>query len=109
VERASLLEESNALESAHASAATEGDTKAPAADDSIDLHFVCFVKSNNGNLWELDGRRKGPINRGSLDKDEDVLSPKALELGVRNFLKREEEAGGGEMRFSLIALGPSLD
>ena len=44
-----------------------------------------------------------------LDADEDVLSEKALSLGVKRFLTREEEAGGGELRFSLVALGPSLD
>jgi ubiquitin carboxyl-terminal hydrolase L3 len=70
---------------------------------------VCFVKSQNNNLWELDGRRKGPLNRGLLSPDEDVLSEKALQLGVRSFLKRESEAGGGDLRFSLIVLAESLD
>lgn len=107
--RAELLYESQALESAHQSAASGGQTAAPAAEDPIDLHYVCFVKSENGHLWEMDGRRKGPINRGSLDADEDVLSDKALDLGVRSFLKREAEAGGGDLRFSLIVLGPALD
>lgn len=57
----------------------------------------------------MDGRRKGPLDRGALNPDDDVLSEKALELGARSFLKREEEAGGGDLRFSLIVLGPSLD
>jgi ubiquitin carboxyl-terminal hydrolase L3 len=57
----------------------------------------------------MDGRRKGPLNRGTLGLEDDVLSEKALELGVRRFLKREEEAGGGELRFSLITLSPNLD
>lgn len=108
VERANLLYESNALESAHQTAAATGDTAAPEADESIDLHYVCFVKSRNAHLWELDGRRKGPLDRGSLSEEDDVLSDKALDLGVRSFLKREEQAGGGELRFSLIALAPSL-
>lgn len=38
-----------------------------------------------------------------------MLGAKALELGPKRFLKREEEAGGGELRFSLLALGPSLE
>jgi len=57
----------------------------------------------------MDGRRKGPLDRGQLSTDEDVLSQRALDLGVRSFLKREESAGGGELRFSLIALAQSLD
>ncbi|KAL5115664.1 ubiquitinyl hydrolase 1 [Pleosporales sp. CAS-2024a] len=109
VERAALLYESEALESAHQAAAAGGDTSAPAADDSVDLHYVCFVKSQNNNLWELDGRRKGPLNRGPLSPDEDVLSEKALDLGVRSFLRREAAAGGRDLRFSLITLAESFD
>lgn len=109
VERADLLYESEALESAHQAAASGGDTSAPAAQDIVDLHYVCFVKSNNNHLWEMDGRRKGPLDRGELSPDEDVLSEKALDLGVRSFLKREVAAGGGDLRFSLITLAESLD
>ncbi|OAL04149.1 cysteine proteinase [Phaeosphaeriaceae sp. SRC1lsM3a] len=109
VERADLLYDSEALESAHQAAASGGDTSAPAAEDNVDLHYVCFVKSQNNHLWELDGRRKGPLNRGALSPDEDVLSEKALDLGVRSFLKREAAAGGGDLRFSLITLAESFD
>lgn len=108
-ERADLLYDSQALERAHQGAASQGQSHAPGAEDNIDLHYVCFVKDTKNNLWEMDGRRKGPLNRGIMDADEDVLSEKALDLGVRKFLKREEETGGGELRFSLIALAPSLD
>ncbi|KAI1579727.1 ubiquitin carboxyl-terminal hydrolase isozyme L3 [Pyrenophora tritici-repentis] len=104
MERADLLYESQALESAHRDAASGGDTAAPAADSDVDLHYVCFIKSENNHLWELDGRRKGPLDRGALDPADDVLSEKALDLSVRSFLKREQEAGEGEIRFSLIAL-----
>lgn len=107
VERADLLYDSEALESAHQNAASGGDTSAPSADDRVDLHFVCFIKSKENHLWELDGRRKGPLLRGELSNDEDVLSDKALDLGVRSFLKREAEAGGGDLRFSLIVLAPA--
>jgi ubiquitin carboxyl-terminal hydrolase L3 len=109
IERADLLYNSQALERAHQSAAVEGQSAAPDAEDNIDLHYVCFVKDEKNNLWEMDGRRKGPLNRGTLGADDDVLSEKALDLGVRKFLKREEEAGGGELRFSLITLAPNLD
>lgn len=109
-ERAVLVEDTDALEQAHQAAAVTGDTAAPAAEDSIDLHYVCFVKSeSNGHLFELDGRRKGPLDRGALGPEDDVLSDAALEKGVRAFLKREEEAGGGELRFSLIVLAEAFD
>ncbi|KAI4281734.1 MAG: hypothetical protein L6R35_005578 [Caloplaca aegaea] len=106
--RAQLLETSPGIAQAHASAASGGDTAAPSAEANIDLHFVAFIKSAENHLWELDGRRKGPLNRGKLGDDEDVLAEKALDLGVRRFLKREEELGG-DLRFSLVALAPSMD
>lgn len=74
--RAKLLTESRELEAAHTTASAGGQTSAPAADTSVDLHFTCFVRDqNSGDLIELDGRRKGPVNRGvHLGKQEDLLA-----------------------------------
>ena len=108
-ERAELLYKSDALETAHQDAAKKGDTSAPDAEVKVDLHFVAFVKDREGALWELDGRRKGPLKRGQLGPEDDVLSDKGQEMGVQAFLKREEEAGGGELRFSVVMLGPSFE
>ncbi|KAL3954667.1 hypothetical protein ACCO45_010230 [Purpureocillium lilacinum] len=94
-----------ALAAAHKEAASAGDTPAPDARDDVDLHYVCFAKGADGALWELDGRRKGPIRRGELDKDEDVLSARGLSLGPLKFLERE----GGDLRFSAVALAGALD
>ncbi|KAK6957635.1 hypothetical protein Daesc_000422 [Daldinia eschscholtzii] len=93
------------LAAAHHEAATRGATAAPDARDDVDLHYVCFVKTQDGTLWELDGRRKGPIARGKLAENEDVLSDKALLWGPLQFLER----GGGDMRFSCVALAGSLE
>ncbi|KAI9827207.1 MAG: ubiquitinyl hydrolase 1 [Thelocarpon impressellum] len=108
--RADLLYNSPALESAHQAAAAEGNSEAPSADAKVDLHYVSFIKgARDGHLWELDGRRTGPLDRGPLGADDDVLSEAALALGVRKFLAREEQAGKGELRFSLVVLGPSME
>ncbi|KAK4112312.1 cysteine proteinase [Canariomyces notabilis] len=104
-ERSRLLETDEALAQAHTAAATQGDTAAPDARDDVDLHYVCFVKGKDGALWEMDGRRKGPIRRGNLSEAEDVLSEKALALGPLKFLERE----GADLRFSCVALAGSLD
>jgi hypothetical protein len=109
VERAELLYKSEALESAHGEAAKKGDTVAPAPEERVDLHFVCFVKGADGQLWELDGRRKGPLGRGVLADGDDVLSETALSAGVRPLLKREEAAGKRDLRFSLVSLGPAFE
>lgn len=104
-ERAALLERSPELAAAHREAASTGDTAPPDARDDVDLHYVCFAKGADGALWELDGRRKGPIRRGALDAADDVLSPKSLSLGPLRFLERE----GADLRFSALALAGALD
>ncbi|KAM0273559.1 hypothetical protein ACHAQH_008256 [Verticillium albo-atrum] len=104
-ERAALLEKSTALANAHRNAASQGDTSAPEATDDVDLHYVCFVKTADGTFWELDGRRKGPLQRGQLEESEDVLSTKALTLGPLKFLERE----GADLRFSAVALAGATD
>ena len=108
IERADLLYNSTALESAHENAASQGQSEAPGANDEIDLHFVCFLKDEKNHLWEMDGRRKGPLDRGQLGETEDVLSENALDLGPRKFIQREIATSGGELRFSLITLAPSF-
>ncbi|KAK2730341.1 ubiquitin carboxyl-terminal hydrolase, family 1 [Colletotrichum kahawae] len=105
VARAQLLEKTPALATAHREAASQGATEAPQAQDDIDLHYVCFVRGNDGTLWELDGRRKGPLARGQLEEGEDVLSEKALTWGPLKFLERE----GADLRFSAVALAGSMD
>jgi ubiquitin carboxyl-terminal hydrolase L3 len=102
-QRAALIETSPALASAHATAAAQGDTAAPEAGDDVDLPYVAFVRGRDGALWELDGRRKGPIRLGELDSSEDVLSDKALALGVKKFIEREN----ADLRFSCLVLGPA--
>lgn len=104
-ERARLLERDEELARAHRGVAEQGDTAAPDARDDVDLHYVCFVKGKDGALWEMDGRRKGPLRRGELGEDEDVLSEKALALGPLKFLERE----AADLRFSCLALAGSLD
>ena len=108
VDRANLLYESQAVETATLEAGSKGESEAPTADTKVDLHYVCFVKSDDNRLWEMDGARKGPLDRGMLKPDEDMLSENALRLGVRPFLEREKDAGG-ELRFSLITLASSFD
>lgn len=74
-ERAKILESTPLFASAHASAASSGQTAVPENLD-VDLHFTCFVQAPSATarkdqtvtgerrLIELDGRRDGPIDRG---------------------------------------------
>ncbi|KAK4230660.1 ubiquitin carboxyl-terminal hydrolase isozyme L3 [Podospora fimiseda] len=106
-ERAEVLYQDKEYEEAHQSVGLMGDTEAPTIRDHIHLgqHFVGYVKAN-GHLWELEGSREGPLDRGELKEDEDVLSPKALELGLKRIIELELASGGHDLRFSCIALAP---
>ncbi|CAJ2514160.1 Uu.00g022790.m01.CDS01 [Anthostomella pinea] len=102
--RSALLEQTPELACAHQEAAsgTSNSTTAPDAQDDVDLHYVCFVKTekDGGTLWALDGRRKGPVALGKLDAGEDVLSDKALLLGPVKILQH----AGNDLRASCVAL-----
>ena len=65
---------------------------------------VCIPYSEMGKSDAADEKQKGPLDRGLLGPDEDVLSPKAIELGIGRVIKMEVESGGGDLRFSCIAL-----
>lgn len=110
-ERAKVLEDSDGFEKAHVEAAQLGDTTAPARKAPgvhSGQHFVAFTKAKDGHLWELEGDRKGPLDRGALKDDEDVLSSAAVEMGLGRLMRIEAEKGG-DLRFSAIALAKSFD
>ena len=102
-ERARLLSETESVYEASEAVAQMGDTKALKPDEDSINHFVALVKGRDGNLWELEGSRKGPLNRGSLGEDEDALSERALELGIRRLIDIQRKAGG-DLPFSCIVL-----
>ena len=103
IERADMLYNSVPFELAHKSVEEAGDTPAMPADERAGGHFVAFVKAK-GKLWELEGSRNGPMDRGNLADDEDVLSPRALEMGLKRIMRLESDSGGENLRFSCIAL-----
>jgi len=104
-ERAACLEEDEELEAAHAAAAHQGDTDVGDLDTDVDLHFVCFVPGSDGHVWELDGRKKGPVKHAKVDDSKGFLASCAPT--VQQFM--EEHGSSGSVNFNLIALAPSLD
>ena len=59
------------------------------ATHEADLHYVCFVKSSNGSVYEVDGDTSGPVKINvTLKHDEDMLVVSALEY-VRHYIARE--------------------
>jgi ubiquitin carboxyl-terminal hydrolase L3 len=70
-------------------------------DDDIVTHFIALVHVG-GRLYELDGRKEGPIDHGpttpqTLLKDSTVV--------VKKFMAKDPE----EMRFTILALAPQTE
>ena len=107
-ERARLLSETESMYEASQAVALKGDTKPLKLDEDSGNHFVALVKSRDDHLWELEGSRKGPLDRGSLGEGEDALSERALELGLKHLIDIQRE-GGGNLRFSCVALARSVE
>ena len=85
-----LLAEAEGLHAASEDSAAGGQTEAPDLGANVDHHFVAFVRGNDGNLYELDGRRPdGPVNWGPV-KDGDLMK------SVAEVVKREFVAVAGE-------------
>lgn len=107
-DRAQLLKESQAMYDASESVAAKGDTEVY-DDGPAGNHYIALVRGFDGHLWELEGSRKGPLDRGALGKDDDALSEKALDLGLRRLVDIQKRDGADNIRFSATALAPSLD
>jgi ubiquitin carboxyl-terminal hydrolase L3 len=101
--RAEMLYNNTAFEAAHKSVEQQGDSYTDEEVTREGGHFVSFVKSG-GKLWELEGNRKGPLHRGALEEDEDVLSPRALEMGIKRIIEMSKGEEGEDLLFSCIAL-----
>lgn len=104
-QRSSILENSAELEDAYAAVAHQGSSRVPdSAEDEVDFHYVCLVRSRgNGRLYELDGDRRGPVDRGLVvgSGEEDLLAPGA---GAVDVVRAYMEHEGGNANFSLMAL-----
>ena len=98
--RAAVLYDSADLERAHMSAAYKGDSKAPSSEEPNSYHFLSFVKGRDGHLWEMDGAWDGPIDHGLLPEGDDLLSEKALEMGIKKYVKLADDC----IEYSMVAL-----
>jgi ubiquitin carboxyl-terminal hydrolase L3 len=91
VERQNILETSSALDDAYIPIALQGQT-AVAEDWAWEppFHYICFV-TVQGRVWQLDGDRKGPVDKGE---------GRQLVDAMREFIKEQAT----ESAFSLMAL-----
>ncbi|KAJ3124316.1 Ubiquitin carboxyl-terminal hydrolase isozyme L3 [Physocladia obscura] len=102
--RAHALETADDLEAIHTAVATSqlAQTDTPDAHDDVDLHFVAFV-ARAGQLWELDGRKDGPVSHGVIADDDDggdAFLAKTVEV-VKQFIARDPDGNN----FTVLAFG----
>ncbi|KAH8926946.1 ubiquitin carboxyl-terminal hydrolase isozyme L3 [Atractiella rhizophila] len=95
-ERGEILNNAEEIASAHHASASAGQTRAPSADEDVDLHFVAFVEWE-GQLWELDGRKNYPVCHGSVDEGRLVF--KAADVVREKFIGLTDS-----LQFNLIGL-----
>ncbi|PLB40438.1 ubiquitin carboxyl-terminal hydrolase [Aspergillus candidus] len=105
-ERAQLLYNSQFLEDAHMAAAQRGVSHIPPSEEYT-AHFVGFVRTGDGRVWELNGGLNGPFLRGVLPRDDggggggDLLSEEGLRLTVGDFVDAARGVQGG---MSVVAI-----
>ena len=90
------------IDAIHEAAAAQGATAAPPPEEDVNLHFVA-LSHVGGRLWELDGRKAGPVDHGPTSAA--TLLADAAAVVRREFVGR----GGGSLQFSLIALAPAAE
>ena len=101
--KAELLESNEEIESKHDAATSDGanQTSRGKLEDKVHTHFVALVNVKGG-LYELDGRKEGPIRHG--DTTDAAFLKDACQV-VKAFMDRDPE----EMKFTILALAPSQD
>ncbi|MCL4131707.1 UNVERIFIED_CONTAM: hypothetical protein GTU68_056828 [Idotea baltica] len=93
------LEDFVGIAEAHDKLAKEGQTEAPDRDAKLDPHFIALVNVD-GALYELDGRKKFPVNHGPTSPESFLRDSASV---CRLFMERNPS----ESRFAITALSPT--
>ena len=77
--------------------ASKGHSELPSADSEVDHHYISLIK-RSGRLYILDGDMDGPMAKGNLEENEDLLGRLGLDI-IREYTKSDTYG-----MFSLLAL-----
>ena len=77
--------------------ALKGHSEAPSAESEVDHHYISLIK-RSGRLYILDGDMDGPMAKGNLEENEDLLGRLGLDI-IREYTKSDTDG-----TFSLLAL-----
>lgn len=83
----------------------QGQTEAPDAQDKTEYHFLTYVKGNDGHVYELDGRRTGPVDLGAFSGDHILDHGKVVEK-IQFYMDITDESQRNN--FALMAVAPGL-
>lgn len=97
MQRALFLENDREIEVAHSVAVTAGETE---ATNDVNTHFICFT-CTDGQLYELDGRRAGPISHGAS-------SPDSLLKDAAKVIQKIIEKNPDSINFNVIAISKKV-
>ena len=61
--KADKFEKNQTIATAHEKSSVQGQTEAPPPSTSVQYHFISLIH-DNGTIYEMDGRKHGPINHG---------------------------------------------
>lgn len=85
----------------------KGQTEAPDANDAVDLHFISFIKGKDNHLYELDGRRNGPIDLGESANESNIIKDPLLIKKIQFYIDNADEVNRNN--FAIMAIGPTID
>ncbi|CAF1367138.1 unnamed protein product, partial [Didymodactylos carnosus] len=95
-QRAEHLQHALDMASANDEVAEEGESRVLDREEHVNLHFVCFVNSND-EVYELDGRQPHPIKHSSATGND-------LLRNTKNVIQKLIQSVSGDIRFSMLAL-----
>ena len=96
-DRTKFLEDDKDLERCYMKSALKGHSEAPSAEAEVEHHYISLIK-RSGRLYILDGDMDGPMAKGNLEENEDLLGRLGLDV-IREYTKSDADG-----MFSLLAL-----
>jgi len=104
IEKAEILESNDEIEKHHDESTSNtslNQTSRGDINDKVLTHFISIVNVNN-TIYELDGRKDGPIPHGSTTEERFLFDGMKV---VKKFMDRDPN----EMRFTMLALVPTQE